>query len=177
MQARPEYPASDLMQLAQVLTKGVLALSVGLFGLLVAGFNMIDYELNWQFVRHVLAMDAMKPFFQSNSAHWRAITDPWLQTAFYWAIIAGEALVGLMCGLGGVLILGGGLSSRPQILMLGKAVFCFGCLVAILVWYTGFAVIGGEYFAMWASTWDGQMKAYAFAGFILLSLIYVSGRE
>ena len=169
--------ADDMMRLAQVLTKGALALSVGLFGMLVASFNVIDYDLNWQFVRHVLAMDAMKPFFQSSSVQWRAITDPRLQTALYWAIIAGEALVGLMCSLGGMLILGGGLSQRPQVLMLGKAVFCLGCLVAILVWYTGFAVIGGEYFAMWASTWDGQMKAYAFAGFILLSLIYVSRRE
>jgi predicted small integral membrane protein len=177
MAAEPAYSADDILRLAQVLTKAALASSVGLFGLLVAAFNIIDYGLNWQFVQHVLAMDAMKPFYQSNSTHWRAITDPAIQTAFYWTIIAGEALVGLLCGLGGLLILIGGLSSRRRVLTLGKAIFCFGCLVALLVWYTGFAVVGGEYFAMWASTWDGQMKAYAFSGFILLSLVYVSQRE
>ncbi len=173
----PGRSAENILRFAQVATKGVLALSIGLFGLLVAGFNIIDYGLNWQFVQHVLAMDAMKPFYQSNSAHWRAITDPRIQTAFYWVIIAGEATVGLLCGLGGLLILAGGWSSRPRILTLGKAAFCFGCLIALLVWYTGFAVIGSEYFAMWASTWDGQMTAYAFSGFILLSLIYVSKPE
>ncbi len=59
----------------------------------------------------------------------------------------------------------------------GKPFYTLGCLVAVLVWYLGFAVIGGEYFAMWASQWNGQMKSYAFVGFILLSLVYVSQAE
>ncbi|PHV12901.1 DUF2165 family protein [Chitinimonas sp. BJB300] len=162
----------------QRLTKGVLAISIGFFGLLVASGNMLDFNSNWQFVQHVLAMDSMEPWFSSPVLQARAIANVGLQQAFYIAIICGELTFGLLCSLGGGCILIGTLMhTKANFLLRGKSCFTLGCLIAILVWYTGFAVIGGEYFAMWANKWNGQMKAYAFIGFILLSLMYISQPE
>ncbi|MDW5415782.1 DUF2165 domain-containing protein [Iodobacter sp. CM08] len=170
---------NKLLQLntAQILCKGVLALSIGLFGILVASGNLLDYQSNWQFVQHVLAMDKMESWFEGSVLQQRAIHNPTVQTVFYIGIIIGEALFGLLCTLGGLLILSSLFKDKIRYLTFGKISFTLGALMAILVWYTGFAVIGGEYFAMWANKWNGQMKAYAFISFILLSLMYISQAE
>lgn len=162
---------------AQRLLKSVLALSIALFGVLVATGNVLDYDSNWQFVRHVLAMDSMEPWFNGESLRGRAITDATVQRAAYGLIIAGELVFGVVCGWGGSLMLRGTLSGHAVTYRQGKTVFTLGCVPAVMVWYTGFAVIGGEYFAMWANQWNGQMKAYTFVAFILLSLIYISQGE
>ena len=40
-----------------------------------------------------------------------------------------------------------------------------GTTLGFLVWFTGFLVIGGEWFAMWQSaTWNGQEAAFRFYG-------------
>ncbi|AUH50799.1 hypothetical protein CXB49_08270 [Chromobacterium sp. ATCC 53434] len=159
----------------QYLCKGALALSIGLFGLLVASGNIVDYDSNWQFVRHVLAMDTMEPWFQGAALKQRAVHDPLWQRAGYFAIVTGEMVFGLLCTAGGVGML---LSAAGNgCLRWSKSVFNLGAMLAILVWYFGFAVVGGEYFAMWANQWNGQMKAYAFISFIVISLIYIRQQE
>lgn len=55
------------------LLKALMVLSVGLWGVLVAADNLLDYDSNWQFVRHVLSMDTV---FPDNRLRYRAITDP-----------------------------------------------------------------------------------------------------
>jgi predicted small integral membrane protein len=165
------------LRLAQRLTKSAIALSVGLFGLLAGSGNIVDFDSNWQFVQHVLAMNSMEPWFRSAAMQQRAITDPGLQRAFYLTIIAGELVFGLLAFLGGALMLRASVARNAAPMLAGKTCYTLGCLVAVLVWYLGFAVVGGEYFAMWANQWNGQMKSYAFAGFILLSLVYVSQPE
>jgi Predicted small integral membrane protein len=59
----------------------------------------------------------------------------------------------------------------------GKAFALAECGMGIAVRYLGFAVIGAEYFAMWASDWNGQTTGYAFSAMFLLSMIYVAQRE
>ncbi|MBM2885016.1 DUF2165 family protein [Chromobacterium amazonense] len=162
---------------AQRLSKALLALSIGLFGLMVASGNLLDYDSNWQFVRHVLSMDTMQPWFHGDALRGRAIHSEAIQRLAYAAIIAGELAVGLLCAAGGAMLL---LALRPTAgiwLPRGKACFTLGATLAILVWHTGFAVIGGEYFAMWANQFNGQFSAYAFTGIALLALIYVNQPE
>ena len=155
------------------LSKGLIALSIGIFCLLVSTGNMLDFQSNYQFVKHVLAMDALEPWFKGGEAlKWRAITSPTLQLIGYWIIILGELLAGIFATWGAINMLrraktGGTMFQK------GKSFFLIGGTIAILVWYFGFAVVGGEWFAMWASQWNGQMKAYAFATFILLSIVYM----
>ncbi|MFZ4171004.1 DUF2165 family protein [Enterobacter ludwigii] len=43
-----------------------------------------------------------------------------------------------------------------------QKLFIIVCVPAVLVWYTGFAVTGGEYLAMWANQWNDQANIYTF---------------
>ena len=55
------------------------AAGVAIFYTLVVFNNIIDYDSNCQFVRHVLMMDSS---FPENRGIWRALNSPWLHTTF-----------------------------------------------------------------------------------------------
>jgi predicted small integral membrane protein len=76
------------------LAKSFLVLLIGLFALLVGVNNVLDYNSNFEFVRHVMAMDTT---FANNALKGRAITDPALHHAAYALIIAAEIATGLLC--------------------------------------------------------------------------------
>lgn len=164
-----------MLRRMELTAKALLALSIGLFGLIVGYTNIVDYDSNWQFVQHVLAMDSFEPWFDGSAIEGRAITSEPIQRVFYTAIIAGELAMGALFLAGGVLIATSVVSGRSP--AMGKALVVAGGAMAILIWYTGFAVIGAEWFAMWASEWDGQMKAYTFVTFVLIALIYITRAE
>ena len=47
-----------------------------------------------------------------------------------------------------------------------------GIITGILIWFVGFEVIGGEWFAMWQSTsWNGLAAAERIVSFLVLILI------
>ena len=47
-----------------------------------------------------------------------------------------------------------------------------GILIGIIIWFLGFEVIGGEWFAMWQSlTWNGLSSAERIVSFLSLVLI------
>jgi predicted small integral membrane protein len=47
--------------------------------------------------------------------------------------------------------------------------------MGFLVWFFGFMVVGGEWFAMWQSpTWNGQDAAFKFYVAIIGVLIYLN---
>ncbi|MDA9558316.1 DUF2165 domain-containing protein [Vibrio sp.] len=160
------------MQLEQAhrISKIILALSVGIFCILVGYNNIIDYETNFTFVKHVLAMDDMQPWFDGQAVGGRAIENPTLHHIGYSFIIAGELAAGFLCLAGTAFMIKGFKSTQFES---GQAFYLLGCSIAVLVWYLGFAVIGAEYFSMWASKWNGQMKAYTFVTFIVISMIYI----
>ena len=163
---------ANVLKLSRVnrVSKGIVAICVGIFGLLVSTGNIIDFETNYQFVKHVLSMDDFQPWFQgAEIIGWRAITSPQLHFIFYSLIILGELLTGVFALAGGVLMI-----TNKKSLNFGKALFFVGGTIGILVWYLGFSVVGAEWFSMWASKWNAQMKAYAFSTFILLAMIYTA---
>ncbi|MEM1428463.1 MAG: DUF2165 domain-containing protein, partial [Pseudomonadota bacterium] len=84
------------------LCKAVMVLGLAAFALLVTYNNLTDFDSNYQFVRHVLSMDTT---YEGNAAMGRAITDPQMWEAGYWAIIVGEGLTGLILLLGGLRLL------------------------------------------------------------------------
>ena len=50
-----------------------------------------------------------------------------------------------------------------------------GGTVGFLVWFVGFTIVGGEWFAMWQSqTWNGQEPAFRITMTILVVLLLVS---
>lgn len=169
--------ANQRLHQVSLLTKAILILSIGLFGLLVAWTNITAYSINFQFVQQVLGMQSLASWAQVDALTSRAIDDPSLQSVGYAIIIFAEFVVGIFCSVGGLLLLLCVFGSNPRRLAIGKAFGLAGCGVGLMVWYLGFAVIGAEYFAMWANKWNGQATAYAFSSILLLSMIYLAQPE
>ncbi len=157
-----------------LLTKATVALSFGLYALLAGISNLLDFDSNYHFVRHVLAMDTMKPFFSQILIDSRAIHATSVHLAAYYLIIASEIIAGLFC-LSGAITLFISLLWLDKV-ELGKTFYNAGACLAFALWYLGFCVIGGEWFAMWANEWNGLMKAYTISTFLLASLIWINQR-
>ena len=152
----------------------ILCVPLALFGLLVAVDNVIDYRTNYAFVQHVFSMDTT---FPGNALMGRAITDPEVWQIGYGAIIGGEALTGLSF-LAAALALMAKLRAPPAQFAHAKTWAVVGGTVGFLVWFLGFAVIGGEWFQMWQSqTWNGQESAFRFVMTILAVVIFIAQRE
>jgi predicted small integral membrane protein len=53
-----------------------------------------------------------------------------------------------------------------------------GVTAGFMVWFFGFMVVAGEYFAMWQSkTWNGQEAAFRFYVTLLAVLIFVNQKD
>jgi predicted small integral membrane protein len=53
-----------------------------------------------------------------------------------------------------------------------------GIIIGILIWFVGFEVIGGEWFAMWQSaTWNGLAAAERVLGFLVLVLLLLHFKD
>lgn len=132
----------------------------GLYGLFVFAGNLMDYDSNYQFVRHVLSMDTT---FEGNALMWRAIDSPVIHTIAYIGIIAAEgvfAALGLIGSIKLFLARNGDLTSYNRARSWGFAAYGMG----LLIWFLGFIVIGSEWFAMWqSSSWNGKDTAMPLA--------------
>ncbi|QTV80916.1 DUF2165 family protein [Microbacterium sp. NIBRBAC000506063] len=143
--------------------------SAGLFGLFVFLGNLMDYDSNYQFVRHVLSMDTT---FEGNALMWRAITIPWVWTAAYIGIIVAEAVFAVLALVGAVklfLCRDASDAEYNRARTWGYAAYALG----FAIWFLGFIVIGSEWFAMWQSSiWNGKDTAMGivtlWAGFAVL---------
>jgi predicted small integral membrane protein len=153
------------------LAKIAVIAALAAFALLVAYNNIVDYDSNYQFVRHVLSMDTI---FPDSSLRSRAIDSEAMWRAAYGLIIATEALTGLLLALGAVVLLGR-LTAPGKTFNQAKLWAAAGLTVGFCLWFFGFVAIGGEYFAMWQSKlWNGQDASFRIAGAMLAALIFVS---
>jgi predicted small integral membrane protein len=153
------------------LAKIAVIAALAAFALLVAYNNIVDYDSNYQFVRHVLSMDTI---FPDSSLRSRAIDSEAMWRAAYGLIIATEALTGLLLALGAVVLLGR-LTAPGKTFNQAKLWAVAGLTVGFCLWFFGFVAIGGEYFAMWQSKlWNGQDASFRIAGAMLAALIFVS---
>lgn len=151
--------------------KIVMALGLAVFCLLVAFDNITDYGTNFLFVKHVLSMDTT---FPGNALMYRSITNPALWTLCYWLIIVGEAIAGILL-LAGTIRLWQVRLAPGAAFNAAKGLVVAGVLAAFLVWFVGFMVVAGEWFAMWQSaTWNGQEPAFRFYVTALAVLIFVN---
>ncbi len=156
-----------IVRLAKILTITALAA----FALIVAWDNIVDYYSNYEFVKHVLSMDTT---FAASTLRDRAITNETLWHVAYALIIAMEALTGLLLAFGALALLAR-LRSPATIFNRTKTLAVAGLTTGFALWFVGFLVVAGEYFAMWQSkTWNGQEAAFRISAVILGVLIYVS---
>src|ERR1700690_2974011 len=84
------------------LAKIVMIAALAAFAFVVTYDNIVDYDSNYEFTRHVLSMDTT---FPGNALMDRAITDPRLWQAAYAAIIAAEGVTCLLLTVGAVMLL------------------------------------------------------------------------
>jgi len=153
------------------LVKTVMVGSCALFALLVAYDNLADYGSNYAFVRHTLSMDTT---FPGNVLKGRAITQPAAWTVAYWLIILTEAAVGLLLAFA-ALRLATTIRADARLFNSAKKFAVLGVGLGFLLWFTGFMVVGGEWFAMWQSrTWNGQQSAFHFYITLLAVIIFVN---
>ncbi len=151
--------------------KIVMALCLAVFCLLVAFDNITDYGTNYLFVQHVMSMDTTYP---GNALMYRSVTNPVLWNLCYWLIIAGEAVAGILF-LAGAIRLWQVRNAYGAVFNAAKGLVVAGALLAFLVWFFGFMVIAGEWYAMWQSgTWNGQDAAFRFYVTVLAVLIFVN---
>ena len=152
------------------LSKIALVWAVAFFASLVVFNNLTDYDSNYQFVRHVLKMDST---FPNNNGMWRAINSPMIYHIAYNFIIFIEGIVAVLCWLGGFRLLK--LIKNPHHFNKAKGLAILGLTLGIVLWFTGFITIGGEWFLMWQSKiWNGQQAAFRLAVIIGIVLLYLT---
>lgn len=156
------------------ISKAALVAMVALFALLVAWNNVVDYNSNFQFVRHVLMMDTI---FEGSVLASRAINSTSIHHAGYWLIIATEAAVGLLCAFGAFRMVKT-VKEDSTIFFKAKFFATVGLMLGIALWFTGFLTIGGEWFVMWQSEiWNGQDSAFKFITILSVALIFLHQPE
>jgi predicted small integral membrane protein len=145
--------------------------SLAAYAFIVAYDNVVDYDSNYEFVRHVLSMDTT---FPGNALMHRAITNESVWRVAYALIIAMEGLTALLLALGAAMLLGR-LRAPAKVFNHSKVWAVAGLTIGFALWFLGFMVVAGEYFAMWQSkVWNGQEAAFRITTVILAVLIFVS---
>ena len=157
-------------------SKALLAFMIGCFALLVALDNILDFKTNLQFVQHVMRMYSMQPWFnQASALQTRATSNTAAHYATYIAIISCEILSGLSYLLSSCYFI---LAQwKRKWVVRGKIWFLAASMLGLIVWYFGFCVIAGEYFSMWANTYNAYEKAYLLSIFTVLATLFVCQKE
>jgi len=153
------------------IAKIAIAASIAAFLTLVTFGNLTDYDTNFAFVQHVLAMDTI---FATSTITYRAVTNPVLHHLAYGLIITTQAIVSVVCWIGVFRLLR---RMRADALTFNRAknLLMAGLTPAFLLYQFGFVTIGGEWFGMWMSSqWNGVPSAFRFLITILAVLIFVA---
>ena len=151
--------------------KVTMSLVLAAFCLLVTFDNITDYGTNYLFLQHVMSMDTT---FPGNALMYRSVTNPVLWQIAYALIIAAEGVTGILFLAGAIRLIQvrnapGAVFNHAKTLVIAAGTLAF------LVWFFGFMVVAGEWFAMWQSqTWNGQEPAFRFYMAVLGVLIFVS---
>jgi predicted small integral membrane protein len=135
----------------------VLVLLNGLYILLAAIGNIVDFSANRSYVRHVLAMDTTHAGNPGRGGRWRAIEHRVLQDIAYIVIILWEALAAIVLLAATVAWVAGHDGDYAT----ARGLSTVGLVMLILLFFGGCIVIGGEWFQMWKSTaWNGLDPAF-----------------
>jgi predicted small integral membrane protein len=142
------------------LAKVAMIASLAANAFIVAYDNIVDYQSNYEFVRHVLSMDTT---FHGNALMHRAISNESIWSLAYALIIAMEGSTALLLVVGALVLLSR-LRAPAEVFNRSKVWAVAGLTVGFGLWFFGFMVIAGEYFAMWQSKiWNGQDAAFRIA--------------
>ena len=151
--------------------KATLVLSVGLFAAVVAWGNLTDFDTNYVFVQHVLRMDTLEP---ASKLKTRAILSERAARIFYWGVIVIEILIAVCCCAGSVILFANTFSDAAAFHE-AKKLAIIGLALGLGLWFIGFQVVAGEWFAMWMSKeWNALPDAARLSLFLMAVLIFVT---
>ena len=152
------------------LAKLTLTASVALLLALVAFNNISDYQSNFAFVAHVLSMDTT---FRHDSVMWRALEAPALHHAAYLVIIGCELTAAAGCFVA-TLRFARALNAHGAVFGAAERPAVLSLTLSMILWLTGFLVVGGEWFHMWQSAdWNGQASAFRMFAISAIALLVV----
>lgn len=164
------YSTAFLFRIAKI----VAVAGIGLLALLITFNNITDYYSNYFFVEHVLKMDTI---FPDSHLHYRSINSHFLFHAGYLLIILLEGFMAFCCIKGSWSMLKN-LKKDGIAFHASKKWAVTGIIIGMLIWFVGFEVIGGEWFAMWQSAiWNGLAAAERVLGFLVLVLILLHFKD
>jgi len=164
------YSTSLLFRLAKV----VCVAAIGLLALLITFNNITDYFSNYLFVEHVLSMDTT---FPESHLHYRSVHHVFLFHLFYILIISFEGAMAFCC-LKGSWLMVSNFKKDAIHFHESKNWAIAGIIIGIFIWFLGFEVIGGEWFAMWQSAaWNGLAAAERVLGFLVAVLILLHFKD
>lgn len=156
------------------IAKTIAVAAIALMSLLIVIGNTTDYYTNYHFIEHVMKMDTI---FPASNIHYRSIDNTFLFNAGYILIILMEAIMAFCC-IKGSWMLFKNLKSNAILFHASKNWAVAGITIGIIIWFLGFEVIGGEWFAMWQSnTWNGLGSAERIVSFLVLVLILLHLKE
>ncbi len=148
--------------------KLLLLAGVAFFYVLVVFNNLTDFNVNAQFVRHVLLMDTTIP---GNNGMWRAISSPAFDLVFCLTIIAWETITTVLLWWGALRLLRA-LRLPAAAFNTAKSLPALALTTSLLIWLVAFLAVGGEWFLMWQSrTWNGQETA--FRNFAAVGIVFM----
>jgi predicted small integral membrane protein len=141
---------------------------IGAFAGMVTLNNLRDPQSNLRFVAHLMSMDSIFPDSRLKS---RAIDSPLLQRLFFGAIVTVEGLTALTC-IAGALVLAATFGAPVAEFQAAKSLAFAGLGLGFALWFGGFMVIGGQWFASWQSKeWNGRESAFMF--YSAIGLVFV----
>jgi predicted small integral membrane protein len=109
-------------------------------------------------------------FSKGNS--WRAVNNVFIYHLLYLLIIAWELSVAALVMFGTLKMINKRRASVHEFKS-AKRYVSWGLSLGILLWFTVFITIGGEWFLMWQSkTWNAQSTVFFLTCIFLLFLIY-----
>lgn len=155
------------------LTKALICIMIASFPLFVGYQNIIDYDTNYLFLQHTMKMDTI---FPDSMLKVRAIDNPFIWQLAYAVIIFCELLTGLLFLIGGLKLLIH--SKNPLKFKNSKTLIYYATFLGLGIWFFGFMVIAGEWFASWQSSqWNATNSAFRIVSLLFLNLIFISQAE
>ena len=147
-----------------------------LYILLVAIGNITDFDTNFEFVKHVLAMDTTN--FGGAPGEgldadvmWRAIASPGVHLVAYLLLIVWESVSAVVLLAASARWIG---ARNDRSFDTPRRLSTVGFLMIVILFFGGFITIGGEWFQMWRSTaWNGLDPAFRNAVLALFGLVLV----
>lgn len=145
---------------------------IGAFAMSVVLNNLRDPQSNLRFVTHLMSMDTV---FPDSRLRRRAITSPALHRLAFALIVVVEAAAAVLC-LAGAVRMALAMFADAPVFHAAKDIAFAGLGVGFLLWFGGFMIIGGQWFASWQSRdWNGRESAfmfYAAIGMVFLALLH-----